>query len=75
MPSWRSREVPASPQESIRTGAGGCFVKQNDSDRDGRASGVRNVNLTARRLGPGHKISRNDAAPRTRGESTDANNN
>jgi hypothetical protein len=48
---------------------------KNDSDRDGRASGVRNVNLTARRLGPGHKISRNDAAPRTRGESTDANNN
>jgi hypothetical protein len=29
MPRWRSREVPASPQESIRTGAGGCFVKQN----------------------------------------------
>jgi hypothetical protein len=70
----KSRSVRALQEFRFRFAECGCFVKQGDSDRDGRASGVRNVNLTAR-LGPGHKISRNDAAPRTRGESTDANNN
>ena len=71
----KSRSVRALREFRFRFAGCGCFVKQGDSDRDGRASGVKNVNLTARRPGPGHKISRNDAAPRTRGESTDANNN
>jgi hypothetical protein len=71
----KSRSVRALQEFRFRSAGCGCFVKEGHSGRDGRASGVKDVNRTARRgLVPGTR-SVGTTRPRSRGESTDANNN